>query len=467
MYLNRRQMIIGSAMGLAAMGISRQAFAQAAGADAQSATGVPYVQKPEINGGRPIKLTYWEWVNTRAEYQQRWADEYHAMYPNVEIEIVMQPWESYWQALTSNIPAGNPTLFHMHGTRMSQFCDANLMETIPDTVADSAYLEEHWVGFAEGALDCPGTGTRHFVPMGTQLPILLINTDMWTEAGLTEADIPKSWEQLRQAAIKLTQRDGRDRITVAGLNMIPQEYLQNAVYQLGRYLFTADTKRVQVVNPEYKQAVQFFSDLMHVDKVFDPALVELQWNAFMGKRAAMYIGFSWVVGAMRPLSEAGQLNWIGVPMPTPTGDLAPAYGNMRFPVEAAVNPYASDEEKAVAWDFWHFNYSRPNVALDDLAIDNGFVPAYDLVLDEPAVQEDPILAGLAPTMDYGVISDVPAPIVAEQTQLLEEVILDPSDLDGKLAAAETKMNAVLAQRDSWPILERRYKHDDLMIPDQP
>jgi multiple sugar transport system substrate-binding protein len=301
--------------------------------------------------------------------------------------------------------------------------------------------------------------------MGTQLPILLVNTDMWKEAGLTDADLPKSWEELRAAAIKLTQRDARDRITVAGLNMIPQEYLQNAVYQLGRYLFTADTKKVQVVNPEFKQAVQFFSDLMHVDKVFDPALAELQWNAFLGKTAAMYIGFSWVVGTVRPLS--GDLNWIGIPMPTPTGELPPAYGNMRFPVEAVVNPYAPDDQKAVAWDFWHFNYSRENVVLEDLAIDNGFVPAYTPVLEAEAVVADDVLAALAPTMEYGIISDVPDQIRIEQTQLLEQVILDPSDLDAKLADAEQKMNAVLAQRESWPILERNYKHHDLMIPDQP
>lgn len=464
---NRRQMMIGSAMGLAAFGVTRPSFGQAATSPAGNlgATGVPYVKQAEINGGRPIKLTYWEWVATRGEYEKRWAEEYHAMYPNVEIEIVMQPWESYWQSLTSNIPSGNPTLYHMHTSRASQFCDANLMAPIPDTVADQAYLEQHWVGFAEGALDCEANGQRSYLPMGTQLPILLINTDMWAEAGLTEADIPKSWEQLRAAAVKLTQRDARDRITVAGLNMIPQEYLQNAVYQLGRYLFTADGKHVQVLNPEYKQAVQFFSDLMHVDKVFDPALVELQWNAFLGKKAAMYIGFSWVVGTVRPLSA--DLNWIGVPMPTPTGDLAPAYGNMRFPVEAVVNPFASEEEKAVAWDFWHFNYSRDNVVLDDLALNNGFVPAYSEVLDADSVVADQVLAGLVPTMDYGVISDVPAPVVAEQTQLLEQVVLDPSDLDGKLAAAETAMNAALAQRESWPILERRYKHDDLMIQNQP
>lgn len=461
MNLNRRQWMIGSAAGLAAMGIARPTWAQDA---QQSATGMPYVKKDQINGGKPIKLTYWEWVNTRAEYEKRWVEEYRAMYPNVEIEVVMQPFEQYFQALATNIPSGQPALFHMHTSRASQFCDSKLMDPIPANVADPEYLKQHWVGFSEGALSCED-GSINYVPMGTQLPILLINTDMWKEAGLSEADIPKTWEQLRQAAIKLTQRDGRGRINVAGLSMIPQEYLQNAVYQQGRYLFTADRKKVQVQNPEYKKAVQFFSDLMHVDNAFDPALIELQWNAFLGKRAAMYIGFSWIVGSVRPLSEG--MGWIGVPMPTPTGELPPAYGNMRFPVEASVNPYAPADVKEVAWDFWHYTYSRPSNVLNDMALNNGFVPAYNDVLQDPAVTGDPIMAALAPTMEYSVISDVPDPVRIEQTQLLEQVILDPNDLDGKLAAAEQKMNAVMAQRESWPILERRYKHDDLMIPSQP
>jgi ABC-type glycerol-3-phosphate transport system substrate-binding protein len=161
------------------------------------------------------------------------------------------------------------------------------------------------------------------------------------------------------------------------------------------------------------------------------------------------------------------MGWIGVPMPTPTGELPPAYGNMRFPVEASVNPYAPADVKEVAWDFWHYTYSRPSNVLNDMALNNGFVPAYNDVLEDPAVTGDPIMAALAPTMEYSVISDVPDPVRIEQTQLLEQVILDPNDLDGKLAAAEQKMNAVMAQRESWPILERRYKHDDLMIPSQP
>src|SRR3569623_972780 len=152
MKLNRREWMIGPAAGLAAMGLARPSWAEAAAEP--SATGVPYVKKDQINGGKPIKLTYWEWVNTRAEYEKRWADEYHAMYPNVEIEVVMQPWEQYFQALATNIPSGQPARYHMHTSRASQFCDSKLMAPIPTDVADPDYLKKNCGGFAVGALSC-------------------------------------------------------------------------------------------------------------------------------------------------------------------------------------------------------------------------------------------------------------------------------------------------------------------------
>ena len=102
-------------------------------------------------------------------------------------------------------------------------------------------------------------------------------------------------------------------------------------------------------------------------------------------------------------------------------------------------------------------------------------PAYSLSPESPRKGPNPARARLRPPGGlycrprgpHPRRTAPPDPIRDEQTQLLQQVVLDASDLDGKLAAAEQKMNTILAQRDSWPILERRYKHNDLMIPNQP
>ncbi len=458
-HLNRGAGMLASVL-TAFMLLSSPAFSD----EGMQATGVKYVKKDQVNNGEPIKLEYWEWSGQRAEYQRKWAEAYMAQYPNVEIDVVLQPWPSYWPALITNVPAGKgPALYHMHASKMSEFCDGNLMAPIPSSVADPQHLNEHWIGFSEGAMACPKSGSIHTVPMGAMMPLLFINKNMWDTAGLSDSDIPSTWTELRAVATKLTQRDSRGRITVAGLSFDGQEWIQNAVYQQGRYLFDATGTKAQVQNPEYKAALQFISDVVHEDKILDQEVAEERHEGFAAKKSAMYIGFSWLAGYLS--ANAADMNWIASALPTPDGSNEPAYGNIRFAVEAVVNPFASEAEQAVAWDFWHFNYANDLTVLEDMALFNGFLPPVDTLVDAPQVGENAVVSVLAPVGQYGVINDLPNVIREEQLELVTAVILDPSDLDGKLAASEKKQNVLLSKRDDWNIIERNYGHNDKMIQD--
>jgi len=59
-------------------------------------------------------------------------------------------------------------------------------------------------------------GTFTCAPKDFSTLALIINTDDWTAAGLTDADIPKTWDQLATVAAKLTTP------TRAGLTFGPQ-----------------------------------------------------------------------------------------------------------------------------------------------------------------------------------------------------------------------------------------------------
>ncbi len=460
--INRRQIILSSSAIAASLALPRIALASDEGG---TATGVRYARRDQINNGEPIRLEYWEWSGQRAEYQRAWAEAYSEMYPNVEIEIVLQPWDSYWPSLITNVPAGaGPAMWHMHASKMVEFCDGNLMDPIPASVADADYLNHHWIGFPEGAMSCPGTGSLHTVPMGAMMPLLFINLDKWQAAGLTEDDIPTTWDQLREVAALLTERDGRNRITVAGLSMDGQEWLQNAVYQQGRYLFNADGTQVQVQNPEYRAALQFIADLVHTDGTLDNEIASQRYDGFAAGQSAMYIGFSWIAGFLR--ANRPDMNWVAVLLPTPDGDLAPAYGNIRFAIEAVVNPYTDDTTKEVAWDFWHFNYSRDDVIVEDLALFNGFLPPYDQVLGDPRVEGDVLASTMSPAGGFGIINDLPNVVRDEQLELVTAVILGQGDLDTLMADSERAQNALLAERDNWNIIERNYANHAMMIADQ-
>jgi ABC-type glycerol-3-phosphate transport system substrate-binding protein len=182
-----------------------------------------------------------------------------------------------------------------------------------------------------------------------------------------------------------------------------------------------------------------------------------------GGKTEMYAGFSWIAGLLR--NNAPDLNWIAVPIPTPDGSNQPAYGNMRFAVEAVINPNASKAEKAVAWDFWHFNYSNNDVVRDDLAIFNGFLPPYDALLNDAKILADPLASVMAPLGEFGLINDLPQVVRAEMQELATAVVLDPSDLDGKLVSSQKVQNDLLSKRSDWNIIERNYGNSAKMIQD--
>ncbi len=462
MKMNRRQLILSSAALATVTALRNPAWADGHGA---RATGVPYSKKQQINNGEPIKLEYWEWSGQRADYQRKWAEAYMAMYPNVEIEVVLQPWDSYWPSLITNVPAGaGPAMWHMHASKQAEFCGGNLMDPIPASAADPAYLNANWAGFSEGAMACAGSGSIHTVPMGAMMPLLFINLEKWDAAGLTADDVPTTWDELRAVAARLTERDARGRITVAGLSMDGQEWLQNAVYQQGRYLFNADGSKVQVQNPEYRAALQFIADLVHEDKALDNEIASKRFDGFAAEQAAMYIGFSWIAGFLR--ANKPDMTWAAHLLPTPDGELSPAYGNIRFAIEAVVNPYVDDATKAVAWDFWHFNYSRDDVIVEDLALFNGFLPPYSKVLDDARVQADVLASTMSAAGGFGVVNDLPNVIRDEQLELVTAVVLGQGDLDALLQRSEAAQNARLAERDDWNIIERNYANHPLMIADQ-
>lgn len=433
-----------------------------------AATGIPYEVKESINGGEPITLEYWEWALDRFEYEQEWAEEYMKLYPNVTINVSNQSWSDYWTKLTVNVPAGQgPALWHMHTSKLTEFCDGQLMDPMPDWVANREFLDEHWVAFPNGAMDCPtGTpGSRHFIPMGTMMPVMYINTQLWEEAGFTEADVPKSWEQLRSVARALTKYDSADRIVQAGYQTAWLEFIISSQYQQGRYLFTADGKKAQIVNQEMLNTLQFIKDLHEVDRVTDPEFPD-RLDAFAAGQTAIMSGYSWVTSVLRRNNP--DLEWFASIIPTVDGELSPAYGQLRFAVEAVVNAFAPPEEKEVAWDFWHFLYSNDTRVAETVALRNGFIPPYDKLIDLEITQDDEVASVIASAVDWGVVGDTPAVYNTGIGQdLIDPILLAGMDIQQAMESAEGAINDELAQRDDWNIIERNYKHHNLMIPDQP
>ena len=95
------------------------------------------------------------------------------------------------------------------------------------------------------------------------------NKTLWSEAGLTDADIPTTWDEFIQVAQKLTKTDG-SKMTQAGFNFNGGAYsaiYQGLNYQKGELLFSEDGKKANYNNDVTKENMQFLKDLYDKYKV--------------------------------------------------------------------------------------------------------------------------------------------------------------------------------------------------------
>ena len=148
-----------------------------------------------VNNGEPITLEWWLWDGE--EQFTAFADAYRKIHPNVEIKVVNQPWDDYWTKLPLALQGDKgPAIFNIHNSHHENilpYCAAY------DIDLDAARTD--FVGVSGHVID----GRVYYLDYGLMTGLIYYNKAMWSAAGLTEADIPKTWEEFRAVAKKLTK----------------------------------------------------------------------------------------------------------------------------------------------------------------------------------------------------------------------------------------------------------------------
>lgn len=138
-------------------------------------------------------------------------------------------------------------------------------------------------------------GKFYCAPKDFSTLALVINTKMWQDAGLTDADVPTTWDQLAAVAKKLTQ--GKR----VGLAMSP-EIARIGVFlaQNGGALVSADGTTATANSPENVEALTFVKKLLTEGVADFSSKLGSGWGgeAFGKEQAAMVIEGNWITGAM-------------------------------------------------------------------------------------------------------------------------------------------------------------------------
>ncbi|OCG73514.1 sugar ABC transporter substrate-binding protein [Microbacterium sediminis] len=180
-----------------------------------------------------------------------------------------------------------PDLFYMSWDQFQTYASDDYLEPYAEDLpnADDFYPALVDAFSYDGQFFC---APKDFSTLG-----LVINTQLWEAAGLTDADIPTTWEQLQSAAERLTS-DG-----VAGLSM-GAEYQRVGAFmaQAGGGLMDGDT--VTADAPENVEALTYLQGLLNAGTMQWPADLGAGWagEAFGQGKAAMVVEGPWISGAL-------------------------------------------------------------------------------------------------------------------------------------------------------------------------
>jgi multiple sugar transport system substrate-binding protein len=204
-----------------------------------------------------------------------------------EVIVASDLGQQLGQAFAGGTP---PDLFYADAARIGDFAKVGNLYAYGDQVKDENFLPSLVKAFTyDGTFQC--------APKDYSTLALEINTQMWTAAGLTDADIPTDWAGLETVAKKLTTNN------VTGL-VIGNDINRGGAFmkQAGGWVVSEDGKTMTADTPENLAGLTEIKKMMAAGSLkfntdTNPAA---GWGgeAFGKGIAAMTIEGNWIKGAL-------------------------------------------------------------------------------------------------------------------------------------------------------------------------
>jgi multiple sugar transport system substrate-binding protein len=178
---------------------------------------------------------------------------------------------------------------------------------------------------------------------------LIVNTDIWAAAGLTDADIPTDWDSLEAVATKLTSG------STVGLSF-GLEYARLGVFmnQAGGTLVNDDGTEATADSPENLAGLEYVQKLHDAGVLKFPSEIDAGWGgeALGAGKAAMVIEGPWIKGIAADYPDT---KWAAYELPEGPGGKStftfsncwgiPANSDTRDAAVSLVEYLTSDEQQ--------------------------------------------------------------------------------------------------------------------------
>ncbi len=260
---------------------------------------------------------------------------------------------------------------------------------------------------------------------------LIVNTELWAAAGLTDADVPTDWDSLEAVAKKLTTGD------TVGLSF-GLEYARVGVFmnQAGGTLVDKDGTKATADSPENLKGLEYVQKLHDEGVLKFPSELDAGWGgeALGAGKAAMVIEGPWIKGIA---SDYPDTKWAAYELPAgPAGKSTFTFTNCWG------IPAGSDTRDAAVSLVEYLTSDDQQLAFADAF---GVIPSTESAAASYA-EKYPDYASFVASNDYAV-SPVnfagSASVVGDFNASLEGMASGDVDLKGILATFQEQLQAAL------------------------
>lgn len=369
---------------------------------------------------------------------------------NPHIKVLGRFQEGDYGGLLNNLQAalaaGNPPAVAQIGYNFRSFAFNELPhKPISDLAAIDSGYENYMNTFVPGitGLGQDAKGVQRAIPLAISVPVLYYNADLFKAAGLDPDSPPRTWQEVREAALAIKTKTNEYGIGIQiaiNNNWIPQSLAESN----GGWLLDPEGK-VGVDADEVIEVYEFWQTLARKDNSLPVITDAEQEQAFMAGRLGMYMKTS---AAMSTIARQAKFDLRTAPFPI--------WGDKKRQIASGGNAlfiFAKDEDQQkAAYEFIKFLTSKEGQTI--WVLDTGYLPLVQGVQDNPEYLADyfaknPLThAALSTLPDAVAWLPFPGPRGFEAEQVLveaREAILSGAPVRPTLEQAAKTLRQLLGQ----------------------
>ena len=284
----------------------------AASSEAATSAAVATSAAASSDSGDGVTITFGSWGNDyEIEAYKKMAEGVSDAVPGVkEVKfITYASTDDFWNNIPSQMAAGTaPDLIYPTDENAYEYIKGGLYDSIDTSAVDLSNV-------SSDALKVWTVDDKLYgIPLTMQPTCLLLNLDLFKKFGYTDADYPKSWDDVRKIAEKVS--DPKNNFYGLCLYMEnPFHFTQVLQGFVGSW---GDGKTID--SDKNEAALQWAIDMFKDGLAVSPTQLGDHWDGetFAANKCLMTTGGVWYYGQMQ--SAAPNTNYIALPIPQQNWD---------------------------------------------------------------------------------------------------------------------------------------------------